>query len=142
MTTELEFYRCDNTLFVSFNITTIIYIIIDINKRENNFKLSFFRNPNREPGKLGGKEWPKHTLNGKEFLRLKDKYLQDPDRKSAIGSGHRVKECAFWRYYLPKLIASTGNLIKTDIVFLLPSLRIFLGVVRKVGLLWLVGLVR
>ncbi|KAL5005368.1 hypothetical protein ScPMuIL_018824 [Solemya velum] len=66
-------------------------------------------NPNRAPGKLGVKEWPKHTTSGKEFLRLKDKYLHDPDKHNAIGSGHRVKECAFWRYYLPKLIASTDN---------------------------------
>ncbi|NP_001303634.1 acetylcholinesterase-like isoform X1 [Cimex lectularius] len=46
--------------------------------------------------------WPQHTAYGREFLTLGIN-----QSSSTTGRGPRVKQCAFWKKYLPQLIAST-----------------------------------
>lgn len=69
----------------------------------------FHRDPNRAPGHHSLNEWPLHTPKGKEYLELNIKYLNEADKSKAVGRGPRTKECAFWKEYLPQLIASTGS---------------------------------
>lgn len=46
--------------------------------------------------------WPVHTAYGREYLTL-------DVNNTETGRGPRLKPCAFWKKYLPKLIASTSN---------------------------------
>uniref|UniRef100_A0A8D8R9Y7 Acetylcholinesterase n=1 Tax=Cacopsylla melanoneura TaxID=428564 RepID=A0A8D8R9Y7_9HEMI len=46
--------------------------------------------------------WPVHTAYGREYLTL-------DVNNTETGRGPRLKPCAFWKKYLPKLIASTAN---------------------------------
>lgn len=47
--------------------------------------------------------WPVHTAYGREFLTL-------GINSTATGRGPRVKQCAFWKKYLPQLMASTSEI--------------------------------
>jgi acetylcholinesterase len=53
-------------------------------------------------------EWPEHSYERREYLKLSVEYLHEADKSLAVGYGPRVKECAFWRDYLPNLLVSTG----------------------------------
>ena len=76
-----------------------------------------FRDPNRAPGLRSLNEWPLHTPNGKEYLELNEKYLDEPDKSKAVGRGPRSKGCAFWKDYLPKLVSATSKLCKLFTVY-------------------------
>jgi len=61
----------------------------------------YYSNPN--PGlKTDLPEWPKHTAHGKHYLEL-------GMNTSFIGRGPRLRQCAFWKKYLPQLVASTSK---------------------------------
>ncbi|XP_055377991.1 acetylcholinesterase-like isoform X2 [Condylostylus longicornis] len=45
-------------------------------------------------------EWPKHTAETREFLEL-------GLNTSHVGKGPRLRQCAFWKEYLPQLITAT-----------------------------------
>ena len=70
----------------------------------------YSRDPNRSPGKRSLNEWPMHTPDGKEYLELNSKFLKNADKSEAVGRGPRTKECAFWKNYLPQLVAGTSKL--------------------------------
>ncbi|RZF42987.1 hypothetical protein LSTR_LSTR008116 [Laodelphax striatellus] len=46
--------------------------------------------------------WPVHTAYGREFLTL-------DVNSTATGRGPRLKQCAFWKKYLPQLLSSTST---------------------------------
>lgn len=59
----------------------------------------FLRNPN--PGLLDElPEWPIHTSQGRQYLELST-------NSSTLGRGPRLRQCAFWKKYLPQLMAAT-----------------------------------
>nr|ADA60184.1 acetylcholinesterase 1 [Liposcelis paeta] len=47
--------------------------------------------------------WPVHTPFGREYLTL-------AVNNTSTGRGPRLKQCAFWKKYLPQLVAVTANL--------------------------------
>ncbi|CAK9815303.1 Ace [Anthophora plagiata] len=47
--------------------------------------------------------WPPHTAARKQYLTL-------DTNSSEIGSGPRVRQCTFWKKYLPQLLAATSKL--------------------------------
>lgn len=60
-------------------------------------------NPSLNPdGNWEKTYWPAHTAFGKEFLILDVNSTQ-------VGYGHRAKHCAFWKNFLPNLIALSGE---------------------------------
>lgn len=44
--------------------------------------------------------WPVHTAYGREYLTL-------DTNSTETGRGPRLKQCAFWKKYLPQLITAT-----------------------------------
>lgn len=54
-----------------------------------------------EDGTWTSTYWPVHTAYGKEYLTL-------DVNSTTTGRGPRLKECAFWKKYLPQLVQSTG----------------------------------
>lgn len=59
------------------------------------------RNPSlSEDGTWTTTYWPLHTPYGREYLTL-------DVNSSATGRGPRLKQCAFWKKYLPQLISVT-----------------------------------
>lgn len=63
------------------------------------FSLILNSNPN---GQTDKDEWPKHTATGKEYFEL-------GINVSYIGRGPRLRQCAFWKDYLPQLLTSTSE---------------------------------
>lgn len=64
---------------------------------------NFARNGNPNPGLLDElPEWPLHTSQGRQYLELST-------NSSTLGRGPRLRQCAFWKKYLPQLIAATSN---------------------------------
>lgn len=63
------------------------------------FVLYLYSNPN---GQSSENEWPKHTANGREYMELGINI-------SHIGRGPRLRQCAFWKDYLPQLLTSTSK---------------------------------
>lgn len=60
-----------------------------------------FRDPNMgDDGSWTEASWPAHTATGKQYLTL-------DTNTTEIGYGPRVRQCAFWKKYLPQLIAAT-----------------------------------
>ncbi|CRK91881.1 CLUMA_CG005501, isoform A [Clunio marinus] len=65
---------------------------------------NFARNGNPNPGLIDElPEWPLHTAQGRQYLEL-------GMNTSFIGRGPRLRQCAFWKKYLPQLMAATSNL--------------------------------
>lgn len=56
------------------------------------------RDPNGPSAEI--KEWPKHTASGKHYLEL-------GINTTYIGRGPRLRQCAFWKEYLPQLVQAT-----------------------------------
>ncbi len=57
------------------------------------------RNPSLSAdGTWANNYWPVHTPVKREVLELNANY-------SRVVDGHRVKKCAFWRVFLPRLLA-------------------------------------
>lgn len=48
--------------------------------------------------------WPKHTASGKHYLEL-------GINTTHIGRGPRLRQCAFWKEFLPQLVQATCNFI-------------------------------
>ena len=46
--------------------------------------------------------WPEHTAHGREYLTL-------AVNNTSTGRGPRLKQCAFWKKYLPQLLALTSK---------------------------------
>lgn len=62
------------------------------------------RNPSvSEDGTWTATYWPVHTAYGREFLTL-------DVNSTKTGRGPRLKECAFWKKYLPQLMLITCKL--------------------------------
>lgn len=59
-------------------------------------------NSNPNPGVDGAPVWPKHTAHGRQYLEL-------GLNTSYIGRGPRLRQCAFWKKYLPQLVATTSK---------------------------------
>ena len=60
-----------------------------------------FRNPSMsEDGTWTDVYWPVHTPFGREYLTL-------AINNTSTGRGPRLKQCAFWKKYLPQLVAVT-----------------------------------
>lgn len=60
-----------------------------------------FRDPNiDENGELSLAYWPPHTAASKEYLTL-------DVNSTEIGNGPRVRQCTFWKKYLPQLLGAT-----------------------------------
>ncbi|XP_062565163.1 acetylcholinesterase isoform X1 [Armigeres subalbatus] len=60
-------------------------------------------NPNTSPPNNEVPEWPKHSAHGRHYLEL-------GLNTSFVGRGPRLRQCAFWKKYLPQLVAATSNL--------------------------------
>lgn len=60
-------------------------------------------NPSEGSNKVWTKTpWPVHTPTGREYLTL-------ATNSTAIGRGPRIKKCAFWKNFIPKLLKLTAN---------------------------------
>uniref|UniRef100_A0A023F5Z0 Carboxylic ester hydrolase n=2 Tax=Triatoma infestans TaxID=30076 RepID=A0A023F5Z0_TRIIF len=80
---------------------------IELSKRIMNFWANFAKtgNPNLQSDNTWTSTfWPLHTAFGREYLTL------GINASAGGGRGPRVKQCAFWKKYLPQLISSTGSL--------------------------------
>lgn len=63
-----------------------------------------FRNPSLYPNGTWNKlYWPVHTEYGREYLEL----TVNATKAVTIGRGPRLKQCAFWKKYLPQLVQAT-----------------------------------
>lgn len=59
-------------------------------------------NPNGPTINTENDEWPKHTAKGKEYYEL-------AVNRKFIGSGPRLRQCAFWKEYLPQLLNTASG---------------------------------
>lgn len=60
-----------------------------------------YRDPNvGDTGAWTQAHWPPHTAANKEYLTL-------DINNTEVGSGPRVRQCAFWKKYLPQLLGAT-----------------------------------
>ncbi|KAJ9587339.1 hypothetical protein L9F63_019140, partial [Diploptera punctata] len=59
-----------------------------------------------EDGTWTATYWPVHTAYGREYLTL-------DVNSTETGRGPRLKQCAFWKKYLPQLIATTSRRANT-----------------------------
>jgi hypothetical protein len=65
---------------------------------------TFSRNPSlSEDGMWTATYWPVHTAYGREYLTL-------DVNSTKTGRGPRLKQCAFWKKYLPQLMLITCKL--------------------------------
>lgn len=65
---------------------------------------NFCRNPSlSEDGTWTATYWPVHTAYGREYLTL-------DVNSTTTGRGPRLKQCAFWKIYLPQLMLTTCKL--------------------------------
>ena len=63
--------------------------------------ITLYSNPN--PGLIDDlPEWPIHTAQSRQYLELSM-------NSSHIGHGPRLRQCAFWKKYLPELIRQTSE---------------------------------
>lgn len=79
---------------------------VDLSKRIMRYWANFAKtgNPSLSPnGILTPTIWPLHTAQGREYLTL-------DVNSTATGRGPRVKQCAFWKKYLPQLIQLTSKI--------------------------------
>nr|QVD39207.1 Acetylcholine esterase [Schistocerca gregaria] len=76
---------------------------VELSRRMMRYWANFAKtgNPSKsEDGTWTATYWPVHTAYGREFLTL-------AINSSETGRGPRLKQCAFWKKYLPQLIAMT-----------------------------------
>lgn len=78
----------------------------DLSRTMMNYWTNFAKtgDPNQISGYQNLEEWPLHSPKGKEYLELNSRFLGDPDKSKAVGRGPRIRECAFWDVYLPRLL--------------------------------------
>nr|AIY62314.1 acetylcholinesterase 1B [Lepeophtheirus salmonis] len=85
---------------------------IALSKRIMSYWANFAKtgNPNvLANGNYSNKIWPLHTPIKQEVLELNANY-------SRVFEGLRVRKCAFWKTYLPKLLSLTSNNTKSEVV--------------------------
>eukprot|EP00106_Octopus_bimaculoides_P007351 XP_014774793.1 PREDICTED: acetylcholinesterase-like [Octopus bimaculoides] len=68
------------------------------------------KDPNKNWGEQNLQEWPVHTAAQKEYLYLN----ADNVHNLLTGKGLRAKECAFWKEYLPRLVAATLDISEAE----------------------------
>ncbi|KAJ1529628.1 hypothetical protein ONE63_006392 [Megalurothrips usitatus] len=76
---------------------------IELSKRMMRYWANFAKTGNpsmSEDGSWTSIYWPVHTAYGREYLTL-------DTNSTETGRGPRLKQCAFWKKYLPQLIAAT-----------------------------------
>lgn len=72
------------------------------------FTIFFNRNPNKEPGETRDvDDWPIHTYKEREYIVLDTKF-HEHNKKPTVEKGYKIKQCAFWREYVPTLMHTTG----------------------------------
>ncbi|XP_011699347.1 PREDICTED: acetylcholinesterase-like [Wasmannia auropunctata] len=79
---------------------------VQLSKRMMRYWANFAKtgDPNiDESGELSLAYWPAHTAVNKEYLTL-------DVNSTEIGSGPRVRQCTFWKKYLPQLLSATSKL--------------------------------
>ncbi|XP_076669783.1 acetylcholinesterase isoform X1 [Andrena cerasifolii] len=79
---------------------------VNLSKRMMRYWANFAKSGDPNVGDPGAREppyWPPHTAAKKEYLTL-------DTNSSEIGSGPRVRQCTFWKKYLPQLLAATSKL--------------------------------
>ncbi|CAH1780985.1 unnamed protein product [Owenia fusiformis] len=89
---------------------------VEFSKKVMNYWTNFakYGDPNQTPDGYNLQEWPVHTKEGKEIIELNAKFVHETDKTLALGRGPRLKECAFWREYLPQLVAATANITEEE----------------------------
>ncbi|XP_056004732.1 acetylcholinesterase-like isoform X2 [Ostrea edulis] len=66
-------------------------------------------NPNKEPGETRDvDDWPIHTYKEREYIVLDTKF-HEHNKKPTVEKGYKIKQCAFWREYVPTLMHTTGS---------------------------------
>ncbi|XP_039295607.1 acetylcholinesterase [Nilaparvata lugens] len=78
---------------------------IELSRRMMRYWANFAKTGNpsvSEDGTWTATYWPVHTAYGREFLTL-------DVNSTATGRGPRLKQCAFWKKYLPQLLSSTST---------------------------------
>ncbi|KAJ8961186.1 hypothetical protein NQ318_008869 [Aromia moschata] len=86
---------------------------VDLSKRIMRYWANFAKtgNPNLSPnGVRTPAFWPLHTAFGREYLTL-------DVNSTATGRGPRIKQCAFWKKYLPQLQQLTGTRVSEETYF-------------------------
>ncbi|XP_071571350.1 acetylcholinesterase [Temnothorax nylanderi] len=79
---------------------------VQLSKRMMRYWANFAKtgDPNiGESGELTLAYWPPHTAANKEYLTL-------DLNNTEVGSGPRVRQCTFWKKYLPQLLGATSKL--------------------------------
>jgi acetylcholinesterase len=62
-----------------------------------------YSNPSKSPdGSWTQEYWPVHTPYGREYLTFAANH-------SWVGRGPRLRQCAFWKEYLPSLKTAAGT---------------------------------
>uniref|UniRef100_A0A182J9S0 Carboxylesterase type B domain-containing protein n=1 Tax=Anopheles atroparvus TaxID=41427 RepID=A0A182J9S0_ANOAO len=80
----------------------------DFSRKIMRYWSNFAKTGNPNPSQLSTDypEWPKHTAHGRHYLEL-------GLNTSFVGRGPRLRQCAFWKKYLPQLVAATYPLCVT-----------------------------
>ncbi|XP_066152185.1 acetylcholinesterase-like [Euwallacea fornicatus] len=111
---------------------------VDLSKRIMRYFANFAKtgNPSLAPnGVWTATFWPLHTAYGREYLTL-------DVNSTATGRGPRLKQCAFWKKYLPQLQQLTAEMQQKPLMDNCTSGTTSLMAYRRVGhLLSLLGLV-
>lgn len=82
------------------------------------FCLYYGRNPSRSPdGSWTQEYWPVHTPYGREYLTFAANH-------SWVGRGPRLRQCAFWKKYLPSLKTAAGKASSGKRDFLIDSINL------------------
>ncbi|KAK3925052.1 Acetylcholinesterase [Frankliniella fusca] len=82
----------------------------ELSKRMMRYWANFAKTGNpsmSEDGSWTSTYWPVHTAYGREYLTL-------DTNSTETGRGPRLKQCAFWKKYLPQLIAATSNMHSSE----------------------------
>uniref|UniRef100_A0A6B2E559 Acetylcholinesterase n=2 Tax=Larroussius TaxID=59268 RepID=A0A6B2E559_9DIPT len=73
----------------------------EFSRRIMRYWVNFAKTGNPNPGFMPTMpEWPKHSAHGRQYMEL-------GLNTSYLGRGPRLRQCAFWKKYLPQLIAAT-----------------------------------
>jgi hypothetical protein len=100
-------YRLELTLwhFASLSVAAWFCRLLILRFVSQMLRLAFHcRNPSvSEDGTWTATYWPVHTAYGREYLTLDVNFTK-------TGRGPRLKECAFWKKYLPQLMLITCKL--------------------------------
>jgi len=91
--------------FANSNIEALLLEFINYCDIKHVLKMATFcRNPSlSEDGTWTATYWPVHTAYGREYLTL-------DVNSTKTGRGPRLKQCAFWKKYLPQLMLITCKL--------------------------------